>query len=135
MEKETKLSKLVVVDSSVFIDYLRNYPKGLDFIKSIPKENRENFLFSAITETELIAGKSCDKEDVRTTVLGMLSQFTKVEVDNPVALKAGDLCRKYNTQLPDSIIAATAIINNAELLTKNISDFKGIKDLKVRKPY
>ena len=37
--------------------------------------------------------------------------------------------------MPDSIIAATAIINKSELLTRNVKDFEKIKGLRVRSPY
>jgi len=40
---------------------------------------------------------------------------------------AGDLKRKYNFLLPDAIIAATALHNNMEILTRNLKDFKKIK--------
>jgi len=36
--------------------------------------------------------------------------------------------------LGDSIIAATSLVFNAELYTRNISDFKHISDIKVLNP-
>lgn len=135
MEKKTEDSELVVIDSSIFVDYLRNYRNSLTFFQSIPLDKRKNILFSAISETELIAGKSCDDKNIRTVILGMLNSFTKVEISNHIALRAGDLCRVYGVNLPDSIIAATAILNKAKLLTKNIKDFKKIKELEVGAPY
>ena len=92
-------------------------------------------LFSAITETELIAGKSCTDSSVRTSLLNMLNSLTKIEVNNLIALKAGDLCRMHNMDLPDSIIAATALLNKAELLTRNVKDFEKIEGLEIRAPY
>jgi len=134
MEKETESSRLVI-DSSVFVDHLRNYPPALELFRSFSEGNKERILFSAVTETELIAGKSCNDNHARSVVLNMLNSFTKIEVNNPIALKAGDLCRLYAVDLPDSIIAATALINKAELLTRNIKDFNNIDGLKVRAPY
>lgn len=135
MEKETKKTQLVVIDSSVFVDYLRNYSLSIAFFQSFSREQRGEILFSAVTETELIAGKSCDNNEVRTIILNLLRDFRKIEVDNQIALKAGDLSRKYGTDLPDAIIAATALINKAELLTRNVKDFDNIPDLVVKNPY
>ena len=135
MEKEAEKIELVVIDSSIFVDYLRNYQPSISFFQLIPKEKRADMLFSAITETELITGKSCNDNSIRTIILNMLNSFTKIDVNNQIALRAGDLCRIYGIDLPDSIIAATALIHKAELLTRNIGDFKLIKDLKVRSPY
>ena len=135
MEKETASAGLVVVDTSIFIDYLRNYPPAIEYIQTIDREKEITLLFSAITETELISGKSCETPIIRTGVLDMLNSFTKIEVTNQIALKAGDVCRIYKLATPDAVIAATALINNAELITKNTKDFKGIPGLIVKNPY
>ena len=134
MEKEREKIGLVVIDSNIFIDHLRNYTPAVNFFKELSL-NPQNALFSAITETELIKGKSCSDNEVRFIVINMLNGLNKVVVDNLIALKAGDLSRIYGTDMPDSIIAATAIIKKAELLTRNIKDFENIKGLKVRVPY
>ncbi len=135
MEKETEENGLVVIDSSVFVDYLRNYSPSLAFFRLIPVNKRRNILFSAVTETELAAGKSCNDSNKRTVVLNMLHSFMKIEVNNQIALWAGDLCRKYGTALPDAIIAATALVRKATLFTRNIDDFKNIEGLTVKSPY
>ncbi len=135
MEKETKKVRMVVIDSSIFVDFLRQYGPSVAFFKSISKDERKDILFSAITETELISGKSCEDKEVKNIVLGMLNSFNKIDIDNQTALKAGDLSRTYGLDVPDAIIAATSLINNAELLTRNINDFKNIKELKVKSPY
>ncbi len=134
MEKETEKIGLVVIDSSIFVDYLRSYTPAVEFFRNL-SNSKSPVMFSALTETELIAGKSCNENNVRTIVLNMLNSFTKVEVDNAIALKAGDISRIYGTDLPDSVIAATAIVNYVPLLTKNLKDFEKIKELKVRSPY
>ena len=134
MEKKAEDIGLVVIDSSIFVDHLRGYLPSVEFFSSISSLEIKP-LFSAITETELIAGKSCNDSNVRIMVLSMLNSITKIEVNNKIALKAGDLSRVYGTDLPDSIIAATAIVMKAELLTKNIKDFEKIKELRLRAPY
>ena len=134
MEKEGEKIGLVVIDSSIFIDHLRSYPPALEFFNKL-SFNPQNVLFSAITETELIKGKSCSDNNVRSLVINMLNGLSKIPVDNMIALKAGDLSRIYGTDMPDSIIAATAIICKAELLTRNVKDFEKIDGLKVRSPY
>jgi len=93
------------------------------------------YLCSAITETELISGKSCENSEIKNKILQMLNSFKKIEVTNRVAVAAGDICRKYGVALPDGIIAASALINKTELLTKNIKDFKKINGLVVKEPY
>ncbi len=44
--------------------------------------------------------------------------------------------RKNNkTKLPDAIIAATALVNDLCLITRNISDFKNIDGLELLNPW
>jgi predicted nucleic acid-binding protein len=38
-------------------------------------------------------------------------------------------------KLSDAIIAATAVTHNLVLLTHNISDFKGVKNLEIQDPW
>ncbi len=46
-----------------------------------------------------------------------------------------DIRKKNKTKLPDAIIAATALVYDLVLITRNISDFKNIQGLKVINPH
>jgi predicted nucleic acid-binding protein len=123
---------MILIDTNVFIDLLRGYEPAINFFNLIVDET---VIFSAITEAELISGKECNDKDKRLDIIYSLSQWNKIAVTNEIALLAGDITRNNNTKLPDAIIAATAILNNAEIITKNLSDFSKIKNAKVRLPY
>ena len=110
-----------------------NRKPALEFFKSITKDKK--VIFSAITETELIAGKYNDDDEKRDKLLNFLHNWDKIDINNSIALLAGDIVRKYNTSVPDALIAATCIINDSDLITKNIKDFKLIKELRVISPY
>jgi len=134
MEEETEETGLVMIDSSIFIDHFRDYTPAVAFFRSL--SNKKNkVLFSAITETELMAGKSCNDYNIKIIILNMLNSLKKVVVNNQIALQAGDLCRKYGIDLPNAIIAATTLVSGAVLLTKNVSDFHNIPNLKIKDPY
>ena len=135
MEEKTKSTGMVVIDSSVFIDFLREYPPAVEFFKEISQQDTNHILFSAITETELLAGKSCNNALVRDKVIYMLNSLVKINVNNPLVLIAGDICRKYDLDLPASVIAATALLHKATLLTRNVNDFKKVVELNVQSPY
>lgn len=121
-----------ILDTTIFIDHLRGYKPATDFLESID-ENK--IIFSAVSEAEVIAGKQCSEEKKKEEILQFLGKWKKIHINNEVAVKAGDLTRLYGIEIADAIIAATALLNDAELLTRNIGDFKKIKELKVRKPY
>lgn len=124
---------MILLDTDIFIDHLRNVKLALDFFESL--QQRDDVFFSAITEAELIAGSENDNPEKKEVLLHFLFCWNKIEVTNPIAVLAGDLKRKYNFLLPDAIIAATALHNNMEILTRNIKDFKKIKGLIVKAPY
>ena len=62
----------------------------------------------------------------------LLQQF---EVDYLIATKAVELRQQRKRSLGDAIIAATALIHDCELVTRNIADFQDIPYLKVHNPF
>lgn len=124
---------MILVDTNVFVDHLRNYALATKFFESIAFSN--DVLFSAITEAELVAGKECGNQNKKEKLLHFLHRWEKIPVSNQVALLAGDICRDHDLEIPDAIIAATAILNKASLVTKNVKDFKIVPDLKITVPY
>ena len=128
MEKEA-----IVIDTNIFIDYLRNFKPAVDFFESIIK--REDIYFSAITEAELLAGKENEDAGKREKLLRLLYSWNKIPVDNPSVILAGDLSRQYGIAIPDAIIASTALTSNAVFITKNIRHFDSIPKLRIKSPY
>jgi len=45
------------------------------------------------------------------------------------------LKQQYKIKLPDTIIAATALNQEAFLITRNTNDFRGIPGLKIENPF
>ena len=124
---------MILIDTNIFVDHLRNFMPAVKFFESII--GREDIIFSAITEAELVAGKSNNDPEKKEKLLHFLYRWNKIPVTNPISLQAGDICREYNLEIPDAIIAATALQNNAEFFTKNTKDFKKIIAIKIKEPY
>ena len=127
--KEIRLMKLL--DTDIFIDFFRGVNEASRFIL----ENVDEIVFSSISEVELLSGNICNIPKERERVFHLLSQFEKIAVDNPLVQVAGSLRRTYNLELPDAIIAASALAVDAILITRNAKEFDKIKGLKVQKPY
>lgn len=120
-----------LVDTDIFVDFFQGVPEAFVFIN----QNKENIVFSAITEAELLSGKQCTDPRQKEMVIHVLTQFEKIPVDNPLVQVAADFRRKYALKLPDALIAATAFTLGYSLVTRNSDDFKKVKEITVREPY
>ena len=124
---------MILIDTNVFVDHLRGHKPATEFFESLT--TRDDVIFSAITEAELIAGKECNDSNKREILLRFLHRWDKMPVSNQIALMAGDISRDHDLEAPDAIIAATALVNKAEVVTKNVKDFKRVTDLEINVPY
>ncbi len=113
-----------LLDSTVAVDHLRGNRAAVGLLRGLV-ENDETLAASEIVRFELVAG-------VRDEELPALEQFfsavTWVAVGEDVARAAGELARTYrraNSGIsdPDYLIAATALLLEAELLTTNVRHF------------
>ena len=90
--------------------------------------------YTAITRLELFGYPELRPTD-EVVLRSMLACFHEVEVSGPVVDKAIEIRKKRRIRVPDAIIAATAIVTKAKLVTRNAEDFKGIASLDVINPY
>lgn len=90
----------------------------------------EPLFISAITRIEVLAAPIL-QEDEEKQILLLLEQFFLIPVDTQITDSAARIRRIYRLKLGDSIIAATALILHSTLVTRNVRDFKPIKELRV----
>src|SRR3989338_10979905 len=111
----------LVLDTDIFIDLLRGFEKAKKYFEELSREDNIIY-YSAVTEIELISGKECNRIEKRAEIIKILSQFSKIPVDNRIALKSGDFRREYGVAFTDATIAATAFAMKANLVTRNVDD-------------
>ena len=58
-----------------------------------------------------------------------------IELEQPVKLKTAEIRKAHKLKLPDAIIAATALVYDLTLLSRNVADFKNIVGLKMINPW
>ncbi len=111
----------LLLDTDVLIDYLR--------------DRTESLLISSISVAELYAGIRDESE--RKSLETFLQAFQIVPVDREIAVKGGsyrrDYVKSHNTGLADALIAATAGIRQATLVTLNRKHFPMLEE--VIRPY
>ena len=126
--------KRCLIDTDVIIDHLRGEEKARDFLKMIKAEEADIF-YSIITKAELYSGVR-PKEEVK--VIGLLSSMKEVNIDGEIAVSAGRYRKKYHAShgllLPDALIAASAKITEAVLVTLNKKHYP-MKDIQIQIPY
>jgi len=105
-----------VFDTNILIDYLN----GVNLAKAeLSKYNTK--IISIITWMEVLVGVA--NRDEEKIIKDFLFQFQLSYLDREVSEIAIDLKRKNKIKLPDAIIWATAIKENAFLITRNTKDF------------
>jgi predicted nucleic acid-binding protein len=126
----------VLVDTSIFVDYLRGFEKARGLIQMIKaKAGETEYYISALTEAELLSGRACEDQGAREGVHALMTLCRKENVHNQIAQKAGEFRRKYAVSLADCIIAATAYQLKSKVWTKNIEEFRRIREIKAEEPY
>lgn len=123
---------MVVIDTSVIIDHIRQNGKNSIFDK-FTKNSEEILAIALISVQELYEGKSTIDEEKENELLGVINSLDILPYTFETAKLAGEIARDLNRSidLADAAIAAAAIINGAKLLTLNKKDFKGIKNLEL----
>ncbi|HMJ02665.1 MAG TPA: type II toxin-antitoxin system VapC family toxin [Conexibacter sp.] len=109
----------LLVDTDVFVDHLRG---------ARPFEPEGALVsYSTITRAELFAGRASQEAAVRT----LLDPFRELTVDRAVAELGGRLRREQGVPIADALIAATALVNDLALATRNLRDFGRVPDLRL----
>jgi predicted nucleic acid-binding protein len=109
------MSGKIVPDSNIIIGFLDNR-EGIPDLNNLPNDTALHI--SVITELELLSFSKLDAaaEDV---ILRFLSDLTVMPLTEAIKQKTITFRRATNRKLPDSIIAATAIVLGATLLTQD----------------
>lgn len=114
--------KKLLFDTDVLIDILKNNSKTIEQVKKLT-EAAEEFCCSSISIGEIFAGMRPDEEGQTRQLLEGLTCFN---VTAELAELAGRMKFKTKTHtlwLDDCLIAATSIINECVLVTKNAKHY------------
>jgi len=115
-----------LVDTDVVIDYL-NYGQ---FTKLFDVPNHVVY-YSVITKKELLA-KSGLREREREAILLELSRWCLIPLSPKITDRFSEIRRKHTfLAKADALIAATALVKNLPLVTRNKKHFRIVSDLTV----
>lgn len=121
-------------DTNTVIYYLQQQfsPSAEKFMDKLVNEARP--VISSITEIELLCWKSATEKDLEV-LHNFIDDALVIELEQPIKYKTADIRKKHKIKLPDAIIAATALVYELTLVSRNISDFKNIEGLQLINPW
>lgn len=125
---------MVILDTNIIIDHLRQSSKKTSLlVKIVEKKSKENLAISMISIQELYEGRSTKNKNKEQYLLATIAPLKIFPYNYEVAQLAGEIARDLRRpiELADAAIAATAILNGAQLFTLNKKDFLGIKNLEL----
>jgi len=119
-----------LIDTNVVIGYLSNQlpPESALVIGQLP------CVISVITRIELIGWYNATPAQLEKIHL-FVDQAQIYNLSEEIIQQTIALRQQYKIKLPDAIIAATAMVHNHALLTRNAEDFKNITNLNFENPW
>lgn len=120
---------MFTLDTNIVIYYAAGDTKVVSFME----ENRnEIFYLPSIVIVEFLSHPLIDGETINKFRL-FVYQTNVINLDIRIAELSAELRRWYKLKLADAVVAATAIITNSSLVTRNVYDFRKVKELKLLK--
>jgi predicted nucleic acid-binding protein len=113
-----------LLDTTVAIDHLRGDKAAADLLRGLVEEG-ETLAASEVVRFELVAGV---RDDELPALERFFSALSWVPIGHDVARAAGELAREHRRAHrgiddADYLIAATALLLEADLLTTNVRHF------------
>lgn len=119
---------MIVIDSDIIIYSALPQAAGIrSFLLSNP------YCISAVSRVEVLGFHSLSALEI-VYFEAFFDSSTIVAISDEVINEAVRLRQQRKINLGDSLIAATAIINDFELVTNNTKDFRWIESLKLINP-
>ncbi len=122
---------MILVDSDILIQYSRGDIAAAEWLEAA--SNRDELGISVVTEIELVFG-SRDKIQLKQTQK-LINTFEIIHINEAISRKTSYLiaryCLSHRIELPDAMIAATALEFDFDLATINRRDFRFVDGLRL----
>ncbi len=122
-----------LIDTNVAIEYIGEVlpEKALAMLDGIIDGQ---FFISVINKIELL-GFADITENEELKFQELINASDILDLDEDIVNSTIEIRKKLKIKLPDAVIAATAIVNQLTIITRNKKDFEKIEGLKVLSPY
>ena len=121
---------MIVFDSTVLIAHLRDVPDATELVLRAARARRA--VASVLSRIEIEGGMRTHE---RSEVASLFARFRMEAVSDVIASRAAGFMRAYRRSHPaieivDYVIAATADVHGAELVTLNVKHFPMFRRLR-----
>jgi len=122
-----------LLDTNVVIDAFAGRADTVRAITSARTAALEWIGYSAVTRLEVLGFPGLIAAD-ELGLRNLLGQLSEAPIDAAVIERAIEIRRSVRIKIPDALVAATALIYEANLVTRNTVDFKNIRGVSVLDP-
>jgi hypothetical protein len=123
----------MVIDTNILIYYLNQQLPEL--VKAqVDKAILSGCTISVITRIEVLGWQGHTEQSL-IAARALLSLFEEINLNKAIADCCIELRKTYKIKLPDAIIAATALVQEQTIMTRNENDFIKIASLNVFNPF
>lgn len=133
---------MYLLDTNVISEAIKKTPneKVIDWLSAI---DGKNFYLSVLSLGEIRKGIEKIQDQSKKSRITQWLEIDLVErfhgrlitIDSDVADKWGYLCSLKQFPAVDCLIAASALVHNLKLVTRNTKDFRGIDSLEIINPW
>lgn len=122
-----------ILDTNTVI-YLCNGGMPVNAVNFLRMEVQKGISLSIISEIELL-GWNAPYQQEADILESFVVGSDVIQLTRPIVLKTIEIRKMRKIKLPDAIIAATALVHDLTLISRNDGDFKRITDLKYLNPF
>ena len=123
-----------LIDTNAVIDLLESRlpPVAAYWLTEI--QFRKEAAQSIVTRIELLSQRNPTANTLRS--VGFWNEdVLELSLDDDVAAETIRIRQTHRRKLPDAVIAATALVHNLPIITRNLADFRAISRLRVLDPH
>jgi toxin FitB len=127
------MEKEFLIDTNIIIYYL-NGVIPTDHYDKVSDIFRDSFNISTISKIEVLGWhRITDTNQLR--IKRFLNQANVIYLNDEIEEKTIEIKQKVKMDTPDAIVAATALVYQLTLMTRNEKDFKKVEGLSLYNPF
>ena len=127
------MGKNYLIDTNIGI-YLMNGSLNDNALRFIEPIIDNTYNLSVITKIELLGFAFTDANNLANT-RNFINDGIVISLTDDIVEQTIDLRQRYKIKLPDAVIAATAIVCDFTLISRNDKDFSNINELAYFNPF